>query len=431
MKLLQTDDIIVEEKRWRQTFKDKNIKELAESISRLGLLHAPIVTSDNTLIAGETRIRAIITLYNEGKTIRYAGEDVPLGYIPVVEASDLSGRAAKEAEADENLMRYNLTWQERAHAIGELYEVRKAEAEEKDEKYTRTQMSQELADKLQAPRSATEIREDLLLKAWLDDPEIAAAPDRPTALKALTKKLERMHREALAREFDVEKLDTEHTILNEDVFDVLPKLKADEYDCIIADPPYGIDADVFRNQSAVKHAYKDDEEYSDAIMKLIAEQGMRVTKIRAHAYIFCDINRFQTVKAIFEAANWYVWKTPMIWYRGAQIGLLPRPEHGPRRTYEAIVYCIKNDRRVIGIKPDLIIAEHDRSIEYGAHKPPILFENLLSRTCHAGNKVLDPCCGTGPVFPAADKVSAIATGIEINKEAYAYSLARIRDLKEA
>ena len=426
--------IIKEDKRWRKKFDEEGIDVLVESIENLGLLHAPVVQSDGiTLVSGERRARAIRRLTSLGKSIRYNGHNISPGHIPVIRLDDLTERAYKEAEFDENAKRIDLSWQEQAYAINELHKLRVEQAEEKGDTHTKLDTAREIArepetEKKAPPRSYKEVKEDLLVAAYMDDEEVAGAPTRKEAIKILTHKLEIKHREALAREFDLDKLRTPHIALHGDLFEILPKLPAHEYDCIIADPPYGIDAETFKNQSARQHTYVDSSAASNEIIACIAREGLRITKFKAHAYIFCDILRFGIVKKIFESYDWYVWKTPLIWSKGSNVGVAPRPDHGPRRTYEAILYAIKNDRKVMHVYSDVLEDRHDKTIQYGAHKPPGLYSNLIRRSCLPGDKVIDPCCGTGPIFLAAEEHKVIGTGIEIGDEAFGYCVARIKNM---
>ncbi len=430
------DMVVVEdEERWRKELNEPKVKELAESIDKFGLFHAIVVRKENNkLVIGRRRLKAVALLASQGKVIQYNGKYINLGRIPVIFLDNLTELGYRQAEFDENDKRLDFSWQERAHAINELHELRQEQAKKKGEDYYKKDTALEITldpkDKKAFTRSYQEVKEDLIVAAFLDDKEVAAAPTRRDAVKIVKRKLELEHKKALAREFDAEKLGTPHKVLHGDLLTLMPKLPAHEYDCIIADPPYGIDADKFANQSAVKHSYKDIEEYSNSLIYCIANEGIRITKFKAHAYIFCDVNRFSIVKKIFETYGWYVWNTPFIWNKGGNIGIAPRPDHGPRRTYETIVYCIKNDRRVLAMYPDVIDVPHDKTVQYGAHKPPGLYSNLLKRTCLPGDKVLDPCCGTGPVFLAAEEHKVIATGMEISEEGFGYSIARIKGMKE-
>ena len=65
-----------------------------------------------------------------------------------------------------------------------------------------------------------------------------------------------------------------------------------------------------------------------------------------------------------------------------------------------------------------------------AQKPIALYQDLLSRSYRPGDKVLDPFCGSGPIFPAAHSLKCEATGIEIEPGNYGISVSRIQALAE-
>ena len=432
MRLVRLEYIKIKENRWRKTVKKEAVIDLAESIANLGLFHAPVVENDErTIIMGETRYNAIKYLSEKSIGFIYGTEQVDPGYIPViVVGKDLSPHTLKEMELDENIVRTSLTWMEKAHATSELHEHRQGEKAETGEEQTLSETAKEIRGEDFTLAAIADVRDDLIIVAFDTDEDVVKAPTRKEALKVIDRKLKEAHRAQLAKEFELSKLSNSHEMMKGDLRKLLPKYKVNTFDCIIADPPYGIDADTFRNQNAVEHGYADNVEYADEIMRCIAKEGWRTTKLRAHAYIFCDINRFSDVKRIFESEEWYVWATPLIWYRGHTSGLLPRPEHGPRRTYEAIAFCIKNDRKTKVVGADVLLHDSDRKVTYGAHKPVELYEDLIRRSCNPGDVVLDPCCGSGPIFPAAEKLQVIAHGFDNKEEAYAYSVARLRDIEE-
>ncbi len=105
--------------------------------------------------------------------------------------------------------------------------------------------------------------------------------------------------------------------------------------------------------------------------------------------------------------------------------MLPRPDHGPRRTYETIIYAIKGDRPVTAVYPDVISINGLQAPRYGAEKPVELYENLMHRSCRPGDLVWDAFAGTGPVFPAANKLSLRAVGTELSPDKYAFAKLRL------
>jgi DNA modification methylase len=89
--------------------------------------------------------------------------------------------------------------------------------------------------------------------------------------------------------------------------------------------------------------------------------------------------------------------------------------HGPRRNYECVLYALRGDKRVNFVANDVIPIPSERGSKTAARKPVELYVELLRRSVLPGNRVLDPCCGSGPVFEAAERLECVATGIEINE----------------
>jgi DNA modification methylase len=194
----------------------------------------------------------------------------------------------------------------------------------------------------------------------------------------------------------------------------------------VTDPPYGINADEFGSQATTEHDYDDTVQTALERYDFLANEFARLAApTGAHAYLFCDLSHFHCLVGIFELAGWRVWPTPLIWVKNR--GMLPWPFHGPRRMYECILFAIRGDRHVNLIKSDVIPIPAE-SEDHGAAKPVALYEDLLGRSVLPGDTVLDACCGSGPIFPAASAMSCRAIGIEPN-DAYAnIALERIKSL---
>lgn len=429
MRLQEVFNIVVPPDRIRKDFDGEGLHELADSIAVHGLFHPLLLRDDGvTLVAGERRLRAVSKLTDAKIQFAHDGHQVPLGKVPVVRLGDSDAAALLEAELQENSIRRNLSWQEQARATAALFKLKAT----RDTSYTMRQLAIDThggdpsAAKLGGD-THNSLSSDLTVAEFLDDPEVSKCKTRKEALAVVERKLVGLHRERLAAEFGAISQSADHKLIKGDMFSVLPTFPDKYFDVIIADPPYGIDADLMANQGAVPHAYKDPLELSQRIYQFIASEGWRLCKAEAHAYIFCDPKRAGTVGGILASAGWYVWPWPLIWCKAAtNIGLLPRPEHGPRRTYETLVYAIKGDRRVTGVYPDCIVCPHDRSTERGAHKPAALYADLIARSCFPGDRVLDPCCGTGPIFDAGKSQHVFAVGVEIEDAAYGQSLQRIK-----
>lgn len=418
MELLPIDDLIVPESRQRREFDEKRIQELAQSIKSKGLLHPLVVRNDGrTLVAGERRLRALRTLQEAGETYSCNARSVPSELVPVVRLTDLSDILVREAELEENVLRKDLTWQELVAARAELHKLRT----EQNPGQTKRDTQEEITGK--RPAGGAGIVDDALLIApHLDDPAIAAAPDKKTALRLVKKKVVREFLSHLDPETEKS---VKHTIFQGDFRIKLLDLPDETFDCILTDPPYGVEVQEI-DPSQVKIAHEYDDSYDDwlALMAELAKEAYRLAKPRAHAYVFCSLQRFDELKRVFEEKEWRVFRTPLIWHK-PNAGVVPWAGHGPRCCTEGILYANKGWRPTIKAGSDLLEYSQVHDPLHAAKKPQAIYEELLSRCCYPGDKVLDPFCGAGTIFEAANSLSLKATGVELNKDHFNLSMSRM------
>jgi DNA modification methylase len=424
VKTIPLSSLVIPVNRQRRTFDEKKLQELSESIMSKGLFHPPVVHFDGevyTLIAGERRTRAITSLAAISVGVSCGGESFPAGTLPITLLADLDPYSRREAELEENTVRDDLTWAEKARAIAELDALRKEQAADNGLYHSFRDTASEIIGQLAQGAEITKVTDAVIVTKYLDDPEVAAAKTQKEALKVIKKKAEAAHREVLSANFDMAK--TPHTLALASAFDYAKDLPTGSFDVILTDPPYGINADGFGSMAGTSHSYEDSPDYGLDCYKLVAHEGFRVAKERAHCYVFLDPRFWTAVSLEFAIAGWNVWPTPLIWNKGN--GMLPKPEHGPRRTYEMVLFASKGDRKVLKVAADVITCPLVQERDHGAQKPVLLYSELLSRSALPGNTVLDLFAGSGSIFPAANKAKVIATACEIHKPYYDLALSRI------
>ena len=427
------DDLIISPNRQRREFDPEALTDLANSISSLGLLH-PIVVRETpegiVLVAGERRLRALETIWLLGDGCRHNGRDFAFGEVPYVTLGELSPLEAEEAELDENLKRRDLTWQEKSEALSRLHKLRSAQAEAIGKTHT-------IADTLreaEVPKgSYTPERQTLLLAEHLDKPEVASAKTPQEAFKALKRIEEQKKNLALAESVGETYSSAVHKLYHVDCIEWMSQQPANQFDVILTDPPYGMNAQSFGDGGGKmvnsEHHYDDSPEAWHALMARFCPEAFRVAKTQAHAYIFCDFDKFHALKSYMEAAGWYVFRTPLVIHKQGS-GRVPLPEHGPRRQYELALYAIKGDRPVTGIYSDVISCKLEENLTHGANKPVELYVDLLRRSTRPGDSVLDAFAGSGTIFPAAHQCKLYATGLELNAEYYGICVNRLNGLDE-
>ena len=427
MRVISLDELLIPEDRQRKHFAEKPLADLRESIISKGLMHPPVVQSTDTgfvLVAGERRTRAICAIADLGMEYRCDGKVIPPGSIPVILITDLAPLDIRAAELEENVIRENLTWQEQANAIAELHALRAEQAAARGEvQFAKTTATEIRGSDTPAQGSEiSRVTEAVIIARHLDDPEVSKAKSQKEALKIIRKKSEAAHHAKLAEQYDQSQ--SSHTLLQGDSLDLLKSLPDAKFDLIITDPPYGVGADTFGDMASTGHAYKDTPEYALQCYTTLAQEGYRACKENAVAYVFCDIRHWQKIEMEFVLCGWEAWPQPLIWNKTN--GMLPRPDFGPRKTYEAILMFMKGSPRFYRTgAPDVLTIPQREELSHGAQKPVDLYAELITRSALPGATILDAFAGSGTIFPAATRAKCLATGFEINPEYYNLALSRM------
>ncbi len=406
--------------RQRRSFDVGKISDLASSIEQFGLFHALVVRERDgltTLVAGERRLRAIQELYDFGKLFYHNGVPVPAGMVPVVTLAELDEDEFYEAELEENVRRVDLEWQEIARARAELHALR----QKQNPKQTAQDTSLEVFDN---PSGGPAIQQAIVLTQHLADPEVAKAKSAAEAMRVVEKKVRAQENAKLAAR--VGEIQSPHKLL---VADWLTVGEVPPIDVLLTDPPYGMGADEFGDSggaAAGAHGYADDEKTFATVTLGGLKKAAEACRPNAHAYVFCDFDRFAQIRELFNGMGWRAFRTPLIWFR--RTGRVPIPDYGPRRQYECILFARRGDRKVNLIAPDVIQVDADENLGHAAQKPVELFTELLRRSARPGDWVLDPFAGTGTLIPAAHASSCRAFCVEINPSSAGIALSRIKVL---
>jgi len=424
MNLINISTIIIPEERQRREFSPTKLWELEASIAHKGLLHPPVVRNDGvTLVAGERRMKVLRAMHEKHSVILYDGVPLSVDTIPVTLLAELSEDDLYEAELEENTLRVDLSWQEKAIAIDNLHKFRTRQ----NPTQTKTDTATEILGRAPSAREITSVvRNSTLLTQHLGNPEVAKAKTEKEAFKIVEKKLKADHRARLSEEFQT--LESKHTLIKGDSLQVMKAMEPETYDCIITDPPYGMGADTFGTMALNAHQYDDSANWFTSNVEAIADSFFWIAKPQAHLYCFCDIQNFFLLQEALTQAGWDVWRTPLVWYKG-NMGMLPKPDHGPRRTYELAVFATKGKKQVqiVGAHDVINVISEQGDRDHGAQKPPALYRELIRRSCLPGDSIIDPFCGSGPIFPAADSTETIATGIELGDDAYSQAFMRLQE----
>lgn len=401
--------------RQRRDMDTEKLAHLKQSIAEDGLLHAPVLRRDSEgnhfLVAGERRLRAMKELHDDRTPFHYNRELVPEHCIPFTDTESSDEIDALTKELNENLMREELSWQDRVRALSDLSKLRSA----LDPKLSRSEIAEDVVTKTGGRISPTyvaqEISRALLTAEFLDDPEVKGAKSEKYAFNMATRKL----RDEFAAALSATSVSA-HTFREGDSTAIIPTLD-DRYDCFIIDPPYGVNAQTFHpgnSPAEMVHEYVDTPEAAVLFCKEMIWYCKEKATEDAHLWMFCDVDLFIQLRDYARSVGWTVFRTPLIWSKGST-GYILR-QANIRRGYEMLMFMQRSESRGLSqVLQDVItVSSRDGEKVHAAQKPVALYELLLrlSTSGIATPKVLDPCCGSGTIFHAAQALKISATGIE-------------------
>ena len=418
--------------RQRTEIDTQKLGELKDSIALRGLLHAPVVRMSPSgtyrLIAGERRVRAIEALWSEGRVVRHDSGICLPGNLPVVLADLGNASEWMSAEFEENVVRADLPWPDRVRAIAAIHDQRLLENPSTTIIDTaRLLVEKGVSDSVGHLRG--DVREATVVAQHLDKYKIKTARNMHEAFSLIMQdEAKRWEAMLIDRQLKAAPKKDDIEVRHGDLFQILPGLDPDQYDLLLADPPYGIDANSsgFRSRSVHHHIYDDDARSARTILQCLLTEGFRICRARANIFLFTDQQHFDWLLSASAAAGWVPWRRPIIWQKSKSEGLAPWGRSGFRHVYEIIFFATKGQRGLIHSPIDVIetrrVSRTDRM--HAAQKPVDLMRQLIECSTMIGDSVIDPCCGSGSTLQAMRQTKRKGLGIEINEEYYNIALTR-------
>jgi len=216
----------------------------------------------------------------------------------------------------------------------------------------------------------------------------------------------------------------------------LQKLDENSVDCVVTDPPYGVEFESHHDSGTHEYGI-DGEEYADLMDATFAELE-RVCKENAHLYIFFATKHFDEVTTIAEE-YFDVTYTPLMWVKNN--GSPTRSKDGFEKIYahyyEPILFCrmSKGDERTIAPEGE----QRSNVLEYArpksrdryhdSQKPRELLKHLIENSTGPSETVLDPFAGSGSTLLAAKEAGRHYKGFEISEEPEPDFKKRLREVK--
>ncbi|MFB6213964.1 MAG: DNA methyltransferase [Candidatus Nanohaloarchaea archaeon] len=250
-----------------------------------------------------------------------------------------------------------------------------------------------------------------------------------TSISAAQREVKRTEKEQ-NRQKDAEQSPDIQGIVCGNAADELEELEDSSVDCIITDPPYGIDYKSNRSSSkSLNQKLAGDQDDAYQLLDDILMAAEPKLKDDAHCYIFCTWKTLpgmiQVVREHFDVKSLLNWEK-----NNHGMGDL----HGSyAEIYEYIIFGTKGNRKLnYDTRPTnkfqapRVVGDNQT---HPTEKPVQLLRQLAKHSTIQGETILDPFCGTGSTLEAAEREDRDWFGVEINEEYVAKAEARMAEVK--
>lgn len=406
----------------RQRKEMGDIKELAGSIKKLGLLQPLILEDNNELRAGERRLLALKSLKEETA--------------PCIYFNQLTEIERLEIELDENSKRLDFTWQEEVELRARLHDLYKKENPDWSEEKTATKLG----------IASQTINTDLLLAREIKkNPDLVEVKNKSDARRKARRIQERELRSLLLTISD----DTKHALesstdalcykkhdvelFNIDCMKGITKLKDESIDLIITDFPFGINLDKnFDFNKSWDVIYSDTStNLLDKLVPFLCKEFARVLKEGHHFYVFFpSLFHEEFRQHLSQHLNLYPF--PLIWNkRVGGTSFAPYSRYTP--NYEPIWYGWKGKVPLKLTKPGYCVLNFDNlsggSKEHPAEKPLDLISYLISQSSLEEETVLDCFSGSASTLLSCIRMGRKGIAFELERRWYELGIERINNIK--
>ena len=418
---IEVDKIVIGE-RFRTDLGGK-FNDLVESIREHGLFHPIVLTRDNVLLAGFRRVQS--------------HKQLNLPIISCQFFDEIDELTSREIELEENYARADLDWLDEDRLRYEINELKRKKygdhyAGMGGQGNTGDTSGWDYQDTAQALGvSATTVgRSVARIEALQYLPELAEAPTR----KAADREIDRLCQE-IETELNLRRRNREAQVLTEflqlgDCVNLLASLATDSIDCIVTDPPYGVDIKTSTHDGGHRTPaeYDDDPVSIHAMLRSAFKEMKRALKPSGHCYIFCSSrpeDQIRIIGLLFEA-GFDIEPIPLVWCKDTHTTVDWDYRYAP--SYESILFCSNRQRRLDHKRENVFVFSNVDTTLHTAQKPIALLSEFVAMSTSVGEVILDPFMGSGSTVIAAIRCDRRYIGMEHNESIY--NAAKLRIMNE-
>jgi DNA modification methylase len=236
--------------------------------------------------------------------------------------------------------------------------------------------------------------------------------------------------------------DPEHNVYFEDCVEGMrERLDDDSVDCVITDPPYGVDANLgnsvnmSKSDKSVDHNFgretveNDDLEGALDTFEKTAVELSRVVSPDGHAYVFGGFQTYHHFARILERHGFHV-QNCLVWVKKDSSPVSAWRDARARYAYkhEFVLFAVRDEasRLYVDGNPDDILEYatarfadvNEQATVHPTQKPVSLISELVTNSTREGDTILDPFMGSGTTAVAAIQNDREYVGFEVDADNY-------------
>lgn len=380
----------------RQRRELTGIPELADSIKRLGLIHAPVITRERQLVSGERRLAAIKSLGWDTVVVQYA--------------DTLEPDALHAIELEENIKRLDLTWQERTKAIDDYHQLQL----KTNPDWTPTNTAEALGVTF-----GHVYRHLSVAKEMKKNPKVGEASAFSSANNMVQRINERRASVELAQVTGIAEIERPKFIEQADFTAWAEDYRGSKFNLLHCDFPYGINMD--KTSQGTHHevmgTYKDTPEIYFKLLETLVNAQDELLADSCHIMFWFHMKYYDRTIALLESCLFDINPIPLIWHKTDNTGILSDPNRRPRHIYETALLGSRGDRKLVKPKSDVIGYATEANTFHISNKPLPVLRHFLEMLVDDTTVMLDPTAGSGGAVKVSKQLGARhVLGLEINPE---------------
>lgn len=183
-------------------------------------------------------------------------------------------------------------------------------------------------------------------------------------------------------------------------------------DCVIMDPPYGLDTHRTRVGGT---DYADGRDYALALLDGVCQRLSECLNDDAHLYVFSGYSYLHDFKHIL-GKYFDVQDNPLVWVKNNHTMCDFSKWYANQHEY-VLFAKMKASARILGQGhvSDVFVVDKANLTTHSAEKPVELLKYFIGRSTVAGELVLDPFCGSGSTVVAARELGRRSLAFDIEQ----------------